>query len=227
MLGTLGCYWGYEGDYCAEKPHAKWSSGLCAADFFNLADVLKHPDYEGFRNLIAYNVLQRLASSLGRNFGAAVVGSATGTTDLAKAIAVQAGVRHIEMVKSSDGKSQVWQEGQDLLPDGCVVQHVEELTSTLSTPPRVRVGIRNAHEGTNRVIKFSPVLVVVVDRRPRGEQEQEPTPVIDGSRMFSLFSFPSVLYEPGPATCPMCAKGSEPIRPREGNNWARLIGKAA
>jgi hypothetical protein len=232
VLGILGCYWGYQGEYRPGQPHAKWSSGLCAADFFNLADVLKIreglPNYEGFRNLVAYNVLRRMRQIGGKPLTFdAVVGSATGTTDLAKAIATQTGTRHIEMAKPSGSKDQIWLEGQELLADGSVVLHVEELTSTLSTPPRVRVGIRNSHEGTSRVIKFSPVLMVVVDRRPQEEQEMSPEPIVDGSIMIRLFSFPSVLYQPGPDTCPMCAAGSEPIRPREGDNWARLTCKAA
>lgn len=226
MLGILDCYWGYQGEYRAEQPHAKWSSGLCAADFFNLADVLKNPNYEGFRNLLAYNVIRLLRQHEINRFDA-VVGSATGTTDLAGVIAALTGARHLVMTRPEGSKDQVWLEGQELLPDGAVVQHIEELTSTLSTPPRVRVGIRQAHEGTDRVIRFTRRLVVVVDRRPKEEQESDPEPYVDGSRMVPMFSFPSVLYQPGPDTCPMCAAGSEPIRPREGNNWALLTGKAA
>lgn len=223
VLAILDCYWGYEGKYRAEQAHAKWSSGLCAGDFFNLADVLKQ--YERFRNLVAHNILQRLRESWGGSFDV-VVGSATGTTALAGAIASQCGCRHVEMVKSGDGKSQTWKEGQALLTPGSVVFHTEELTSTLSTPPRVHDGIRVAHQGVCEV-EFAPVLIVVVDRRPEEEQEREPEPAIGGSSMVSMFQFPSRLYQPGPDTCPMCAVGSEPIRPREANNWARLTGKAA
>lgn len=219
VAGLFSNYWQCDPNDPPEF-HAEWSSGLCSADFFNLADTLKA--CQPFCAILGYNAIDRFNLECASGFKE-VVGSATGSTALAKSIAYLNGVRHLLMEKPAGTKDQLWPDDQPLLDSDNLVGHFEELTSTLSTPPRVREAIRLRHSGVCAV-NFAPVLIVAVDRRSVEEQAADLHPIVDGSRMVAAFSFPSTLYQPGAETCPMCAKGSTPIRPRgnDGANWAKL-----
>lgn len=200
--------------------HAEWSSGLHSADFFNLADTLRASFV--LCNLLAYRMVHVLYAHQhlsARERFTAVVGSATGSTVLAEAIAAQTGARFIEMVKGED-KAQIWKEGQPPLREDDVLLHVEELTSTLATPGRVREGIEAFHAGLPYKVNWLHRFVVGVDRRPLGLSSK--LPVVSTSTAVMLTQFPSQLYEPD--KCPMCQAGSIPIRPRgnDGANWKLL-----
>lgn len=202
------------------KYHAEWSSGLHSADFFNLADTLRASFV--LRNLLAYQMVHALYRHLTvRERFTAVVGSATGSTILAEAIATQTGVRFIEMVKGQD-KAQTWKEGQPPLREDDVLFHVEELTSTLTTPGRVREGVEAFHAGLPYKVNWLHRFVVGVDRRPL--ESPSTLPMVGSSTAIMLTQFLSRLYEPD--KCPMCQAGSTPIRPRgnDGANWKLLTG---
>lgn len=207
-----GNYWSCNPDD-PPRYHAKFSSGACSADFFDLKSTME--TCGPFRELVAYNLARLLADQgWSAEMYQAVVGSATGSTELVCSISEITGARFVEMVKDLDG-GQLAGEGQPPLRGDEMVAQFEELSTTYNTPGQVR---RALHEAYGEVT-FVPFVTMVVDRHEEGDH---PLVLSDGSAVISLARLPSRLYQPGAGTCPMCAKGSEPIRPRHGNNWAML-----
>jgi len=124
-------------------------------------------------------------------------------------------------IKGED-KAQTWKEGQPPLRENDILLHVEELTSTLATPGRVREGVETFHTGLPYKVNWLHRFVVGVDRRPLELLSE--LPVVGTSTAVMLTQFPSQLYEPD--ECPMCQAGSIAIRPRgnDGANWKLLTG---
>lgn len=211
---ALDCYWS-----CAECPtpyHAQLSSDVCSPDFLDLKRAMLA--CQPFRELLAYN-LARLLADRGWTAGLydTVTGSASGSTELVRSISKITGVHFIEMVKDLDGGQLVAQD-QPLCGDEMVAQF-EELSTTYGTPVQVRRALREAYNGVTLV----PFVAMVIDRH----ENEDCNPVLpDGSAVISLARLPSKLYRPGPETCPMCAAGSVPIRPRHESNWALLTSMA-
>jgi len=150
-----------------------------------------------------------------------VVGADTSSTDLAGDIARIVRARHIRMKKTEDekGKRQVWDDNNEPLRPRELILHIEELITTSSSALQVREGIRLANPGV--AVNFVSFLPVVVER---SDPDNRIT-MIEGSEVLPLLQLSIRNYDSDPEHCPYCRVGSEALKPKEGNNWAKLTEK--
>lgn len=100
------------------------------------------------------------------------------------------------------------------IPPGEKVLQVEELITTSSTFKEIR---RAVEAGNNAPVNFISEVGALVHRPGKLPAEY------DGRRVIALIEKEIQIFEPGPETCPYCAAGSLPLRPKQ--NWAELTGK--
>ncbi len=219
LMSSAGLFWEYQGEPSAKRPHALLTSGKHSNLFINVGDPLKK--HVGFRMLCAHalwSILECL-HDWGRYV---VVGTATSATDLAATVAwfmntsgYPARSVPLEKYDLEDGTSgQRWVEGQRL-EGGEVVIRVEELLTTGGSALKANDAIRAVYPD----VEFFPLMPVLVDR-----QALEPITAVGGLDVATAYRFEGAgTWAAG--ECPYCAASSEAIRPREGDNWARLTGK--
>lgn len=218
QLAAANAFWLYDGLPRREAPHALLTSGKHSDGYVNVGGVLK--EWPDTIKLFGMNLHLFLSQRWPKYFDW-VVGADTSSTLLAKDIAARAGARHIRMIKTEDeqGKRQVWDPGNQPLKPWQTILHIEELITTTSSALQVREGIRRANPGV-RVVNFVPFLPVVVERSDPDKRITQ----VEGSIILPLFQLDIRNYNPD--ACPYCAAGSEALKPKEGDNWAKLTGKA-
>lgn len=213
--------WEFPGEPSAERPHALLTSGKHSNLFINVGDPLKR--HVGFRALCAHALWLSIREFLPSEVRYCVIGTATSATDLAATLAwfmntsgFPARSVPLEKYDLGDGTSgQWWIEGEHLEDDEAVVR-VEELITTADSARKANEAILQAYP----YAEFFPRMPVLVDRA------SEPITSVDGlTTVVTAYRFE------GAGTwaadeCPYCRAGSEAIRPREGDNWARLTGRA-
>ncbi|MDP3244161.1 MAG: hypothetical protein Q8M83_00700 [bacterium] len=222
-LEEAGVFWLYPGKPRKEAPHALLTSGLHSDGYVNVGQVLKdRPEIRGvFASAIIEALLPNVTIQAVQWSSTRVVGADTSSTDLAEAVALLTGAIHTKMIKTEDerGKRQVWHPDNLSLRDGDVVLHLEELITTSSSALQVREGIRLANPGVK--FSFSPFLPVVVERSDPDNRVIQ----VEDSKVLPLLQLAIRNFKPGPETCPYCAAGSEALKPKHGDNWAKLTGK--
>jgi len=214
-LDAAGVFWMYEGDPRRDAPHALLTSNKHSNGYVDVGKVLK--EQPETRKTFARFILDLV----GTNFDW-VVGADTSSTALAKDIAKLAGAGHIRMVKTEDkngNKRQVWSPENASLHSYDLILHIEELITTSFSAFQVREGIRRTYPiGPG---SFFPYLPVVVERSDPDNRVVR----VEDSIVLPLLQLNIRNFEPNPRTCPYCAVGSEAIKPKESDNWARLTGK--
>lgn len=199
--------WLHNGDPAA--PHAKLTSGKCSDGFVDTLRVLR---YSFLCDVFGFLLLKKLAdwavtnTPNGRMSFEWVVGSDHAGAALSHSVAIHANCQHDFTEKGSD-KTQLWKRFQ--VKPGQAVLQVEELITTTGTLAAVRKGIRDAHEYP---VEFAPAVLTLIHRSPTYEFEDAP--------ILHLAHFDIQTWEPD--QCPLCAAGSEPLRPKE--NWAEITG---
>jgi orotate phosphoribosyltransferase len=200
MLRLVGGLWLHNGDFSA--PHAKLTSGKCSNGYVNTPLLLEHTN---LAMILAENLAQHVRIT-GVDQPDWVVGSDHAAATFSAFVAYHLGAKHEFTTKGGpDGKLQFW-DRKTIMPDEVVLQ-VEELAATTATFLRVREGI---DQGNRYPVTYSDVSTVLVHRAPSFEHGGRP---IIYFRHYDIGSW-------APEDCPLCAAGSEPIRPKE--NWARL-----
>lgn len=212
-LETAEKIWTYEGTPHIHYPHALLTRGFHSNGFVDVGTLLR--DFPQTRNNIAGFIFERLSHVWNKTI-TRVVGAATSSTLLAKAIADIGQIDHITMIKTHDEK-QVWDFKNKPLTDGERILHIEDLITTGESSLRVRKGIREEYPGLK--IEFIPFLPVVVDR---SDPENRVT-TIEESQVLPLLKLDIKTFKP--EDCPYCKVGSQALRPREGNNWEKLTRK--
>lgn len=213
QLESTGYLWTYEGPPDVSRPHASLS-GLHSDGYVNVGQFLK--ENPTMRENIATWMLLALREHWLGDF-TAVVGAATSSTLLVEDVARLYGARHIKMIKTDD-KKQIWDPTNQPLNDNDVILQVEDLLTTGGSGGAVRTGIIFPNQ--KRAFCFAPFLPVVVDRSNPGKRIR----AIGPSAILPLLQLDIRNYDPN--DCPYCKAGSVAIKPKEGNNWALLTGKA-
>jgi len=206
--------WLYEADPTKSLPHALLTSGKHSNGFVNVGAVLR--SYPGVRRSFAQSIISKLYDvGVGDRKFTRVVGADTSSTDLAADIAEITSTSHIRMLKREDGegKRQVWHPDNMALTGKDIVLHIEELITTSLSALLVREGIRCQCRG----IHFVPFLPVVVGRW----DSRNPVHKVEESTVLPLLRLNIRNYDAD--RCPYCAVGSEAIKPKEGDNWSRLM----
>jgi orotate phosphoribosyltransferase len=196
--------WLHSGDSMA--PHAELTSGKCSNGFVDALRVLR---YTNLCQLFGLMMVRKLIHHIGHNdFRYSwVIGSDHAGATISYAVASSLGVQHDFTEKGPD-KTQVWKRFV-IQPDEVVLQ-VEELITTTGTLKAVRDAINT---GNPTPVRFAPAVMTLVHRSSQYEFE--------GGPILYLAHFDIQTWEP--QSCPLCAAGSERIRPKQ--NWAKLTGK--
>lgn len=206
--------WLHSGD--PKAPHAELTSGRCSDGFVDVLRVLKHVNLcrimahqllSRLRDHVsAYQLLSRLRDDDGRVDW--VIGSDHAGATLSFAVASLIPDAQHDFTEKGPDKTQVWK--RFAIEPGEVVLQVEELVTTTGTLQAVRDGIR---AGNPTPVTFAPFVLALVHRSDVYEFE--------GSPIVHLAHYDIKTW--APEECPLCAAGSERLRPKQ--NWAKLTGK--
>ncbi len=201
ILEVCDAFWMHSGD--PTNPHAELTSGLCSNGYVNCAEALS------YTNICQIMADQAICRFLREYHGPIdwVIGSSYAAIDFSKDVANILEVRHGYTEKGED-KEQIWKRWA--IGENEVVLQAEELMTTSGTTLAVRRGIE---KGNPNPVQFAPVVLVLVHRSDVYE--------IEGAKIVYLAHFDIQNWEPD--ECPLCAAGSERLRPKQ--NWSELTGK--
>ncbi len=204
-------------------PHALMSGGEHSSGFFNSERVMEDP-------LILHDACRQLITSLaglGVRLDAIdrVIGPAMGAITIAHTLAFwintlrPAGpgthgvtgrcLRSYAERENADKDSPMAFKKTEV-KEGEIVLLAEDVMT------RVKGGTvsRTAEAVTRKGGIILPYVAVLVNRT--GES------LIEGRQVISLIERSMPKWDPAKETCPLCAQGSEALRPKEVGNWARL-----
>jgi len=197
------CDAGWTHDGNPKKPHAKLHSGQCSNGYYNCSEVLCYP-----------NLCEILASQLAKKFNlkvdwvvSAAYAGITFGHDVAKALGAKFGYTEKD---PENPKGQIWK--RFTIPKGSIVLQVEELITTSGTFKEVNRTIREADH--QKEVEFLPLIGTLIHRPLKLPIEY------DGRKVIPLVE--KEIWAVEPEDCPLCAKGSKPLRPKD--NWAELTG---
>ncbi len=201
IFETCDALWLHSGD--PKDPHAELTSGRCSNGFIDTLRVLR---YANLCEIMAGQLVRKLGREYGENVDW-VVGSDHAGATLSFAVAAQLLAQH-DFTEKGESKTQVWKRFA-IQPDEVVLQ-VEELITTTGTLQAVREGIR---AGNSHPILFAPLSLALIHRSSIYQFEGAPIVYMAHYNVDSWV----------PEECPLCAVGSERIRPKQ--NWERLVGR--
>ncbi len=202
MLEAAEAFWIHGGDPL--MPHAELTTGKCSDGFVDTLRALR------FSN-VCYVAAQALAKSIRDAYQGPidwVVGSDHAGAVFSQNVAIWLKAQHDFTEKGAE-KAQDWKRFK--IKEGEVVLQVEELMTTSDTFMRVRNGIR---AGNGSPVTFAPVAGVLIHRSNVWQ--------IEDTKIVPFAHYDITVWD-GPAVCPLCAKGSKRLRPKQ--NWAELTGK--
>lgn len=184
-------------------PHAELTSGKHSDGFVDTLRAISYPGIcQVFAGMLVYRLREMYTGPIDW-----VVGSDHAAADISHSVAIMLGARHDFAEKGPD-KTQVWKRFA-IGPDEVVLQ-VEDLITTSGTFMAVRQGVRLGNE---QPIQFAPYVLAVVHRSEVLD--------IEGSPILYLAHYDIEVWDPG--KCPLCAKGSKALRPKQ--NWHELTGR--
>jgi len=204
-------YWVYKGKPRSEAPHAKLTSGKCSNGFIDCLKVLRYP---GLAEILGRQLGRKLKSEGIGNVGW-VISSPYAAITFGNEVAKELGAIFMfceKDPKDTKEKEMLWRRMQ--IPEGERVLQVEELITTSSTFKEIR---RAVEAGNTAPVNFIPEIGSLVHRPEKLPMEY------DGRRVIALIEKEIQIFSPGAQTCPYCAVGSQPIRPKQ--HWAELTGK--
>jgi orotate phosphoribosyltransferase len=205
-------FWVYPGEPRPEVPHAKLTTGACSNGFIDCMRVLRYPKIAE----ILGRQLGRMLRRMGIDNVDYVIGSPYAAITFAHEVAKELDAIAGFCTKDhSDpkGKKMLW--GRLQMPKGSKVLQVEELVTTSFTFREIH---RAIEAGNVHPVKFYEEVGTLVHRPEKLPMEY------DGRIVWAMVEKAIQKFEPGPNTCPYCAVGSEPLRPK-GINWLKLKGK--
>lgn len=205
-----GALWIHDGK--TQRPHALLTSGKHSDGFFNSEPVMEDPASLDRACAALLHLVAKQESSLGALGADRVVGPAMGAITLAHDMA-----RHVSRKQNSqcfrsyaekegEGKNKRMVFKRTSVHEGERVLLVEDVLTTgesveLAADAVIRAG------GILR-----PCVAVLVNRSGLTE--------VGGKKIIALIDHP--MHNWDAKDCPLCAEGSEAIRPKESENWARL-----
>jgi orotate phosphoribosyltransferase len=221
----FGAFWQYEGEPCAQKPHALLKSGLHSNGFISCKDVLKYPR---ICTLFAEEVIKAIEEKLSfifvRQQITAVASSAYSAINLGWEVArlvSNMGTRdnvirceYIPVEKDEKGNPTIIRGGID--PSRSVLIINELMTTGWGSTWETKKSVLNCNGENSPPQILEPAFVLV--------HRSKDLTLADDSSVEPVFHFDIENYEP--EKCPFCKVGSEAIKPKvgDGTNWKRLHG---
>jgi orotate phosphoribosyltransferase len=206
-LKICDAIWIYEGK--EGEPHALLASGKHSDGYINLNTVLQFPN---LCQILARQLIEKLEKQgITREKIDAVVSSSFAAITFGQEVARQLNVLFVFTEK--EGEEQKW-SGRFELPKLSKILQVEDLSTTLSTPRKVKGAVLNSNPEVKFVeIEGKTVLATIIHR-----PEKFPIPDTD-YHVVSLIAKEIHIWEP--EKCPLCQKGSPALKPKP--NWQRFI----
>lgn len=206
----MGALWIHDDN--PKRPHALLTSGKHSSGFFNSGLVAQDPVLLGM-------ACQDLVVKLRDQFDIAtinrVVGPAMGAITMAHCAAMsitqlvgypEHGSCLCSFTEKDEGNVKTMSLKRTALTGGEIILPVEDVLTTGGSAERSKEAITRAG---GQVV---PYLCVLVNRSGLAE--------IDGMKIIALIDKAMPMWEP--TDCPLCKQGSEAIRPKGADNWARL-----
>lgn len=204
-------YWFHNGDLKA--PHAELTSGKCSNGFFDCLRVLK---FVVLSEILANQLARKIRREIGDQPIDYVIGSPmagiTFSHDVARALEATCNF-FTEKHPLEKGKM-LWDRIQ-IPPDATVLQ-IEELTTMATTLHAVKEAV---DLGNKTPVNWLPVVGIMVHR-----PKELPVPYYGDRKTVALIE--KAIWAEDPDKCPLCAGGSPRLKPKFGNNWNILTGKA-
>ncbi len=211
-LQVCDAFWRHDGDL--KRPHAVTTKGKCTNGFVDMLGMLQYPNLADiWARQLLLRIQDRLILDPTEVCPYFVIGSdhagAGCSRDFARLI--NARTEFAEKRDEGEHKRQIW--ARKTVEAHELVLQIEELITTTATLVAVRQGIR---EGNRIPVRFAPVAGVLVHRSNTYE--------IEGDPIVHVVHYDIDTWEP--ADCPLCAAGSERLKPKQGDNWLKLTGRA-
>ena len=199
LLRVVGGLWLHSGDPSA--PHAELTGGECSDGFVDTLRLLKYPNV----CLLLAEQMANIYTAYMAKLPAWVIGSDHAAATFSFAVAYHLKAKHAFTEKGPDGKTQLWK--RETIKPGEIVLHAEELVTTTATLDRVHDGIV---EGNTHPVTFAPVSLTLVHRSSSYE--------FNGGDILYFRHYDINKWKP--EECPLCAAGSQRLRPKQ--NWEQL-----
>ena len=202
MFQEYNAAWIHNGN--PQNPHAELTSGKCSNAFFDCLRVLCHPN---LNEMLAKALVEKLRDRGVREVDW-VIGSPYAAIAFSYEVAKMLGAVHgfAEKVLSSNGeKEMAWPRLE--IPGGAKVLQVEELITTSKTFRAVCAAVRRDNPNP---VEFLPVVGTIIHRPPELPADYSGVEVVSLAEL--------EVWAVDPKDCPLCAKGSERLRPK--THWA-------
>ncbi len=193
-----------------QAPHAELHSGKCSNGFFDCMRVLCNPK---LCEILARQLVRKLKEA-GIEKVDWVIGSPYAAITFSHEVAKGFNAVHAFTEKDpSDrkGKKMIWRRMQ--IPKDAVVLQAEELITTSDTFREIR---RAVEQGNYEPVNWLSTVGTLIHRPPKLPADYGDISVI------ALVH--KEIWAVEPEDCPLCAKGSKPLRPK--THWKELTGKA-
>jgi orotate phosphoribosyltransferase len=205
-----GALWLHNGN--PKQPHALLTSGQHSNGFFNSGLVSEDP---ALLIEASFDLARAVAEEINIDLLTYVVGPALGAVTLAHCVAsaFQRWTRELckssftEKVEHSDGTTSMVLKRSTLKEGEDEVLVVEDVLTTGGSAEKTIEAV--SHAGGHA----APVVAVLVNRSGL-------THVRGGRKIVALIDHPMPMWMA--SECPLCKQGSEAIRPKGAENWARL-----
>lgn len=207
LLERANAFWVYTGQ--KGEPHALLASGKHSDGYINLNAILMFPNA---CEILARNLIVKLKEKGIRleEIGA-VVSSTFAAVVLGQEVARQLSVMFVFTEK--DGEEQKW-GGRFELPQGIKILQVEDLSTTVGTPRKVRHAVLDANPTAEFVQLNGKTVLAAAVYRP----EQLPT-VEPDYEVISLLEI-AIHNWASDDECLLCKQGSEVLKPKQ--NWEKF-----
>lgn len=188
------------------EPHALLASGKHSDGYFNVNSVTQFSS--SFCNDFAWEIAKKVLIA---GVIDAVVSSSYAALPFGYAVANE--LKAVFVFTEKQGKAQVW-TGRFELPEGARVLQAEELITTMGTTESVKQAVEK--DNPNQVefveIEGKPAVATIV-HRPNKLPIEYPNYNVVALMQQEVHSWE-------PEECPLCAKGSEVLKPKP--NWAEF-----
>ncbi len=218
-----------DGEYVPPK-HVKLKNGRCSNGFINFKNLLN--DYPNLRRIFARQIADNMRRVLGdvrslvdttKYPGPLIAGIPDAASALGDEVAMLLECPVLPLEKNENKKIIINQDWYDNRSFSSVIQHYGRKLILIEDLCTRGTGVTEAINLIHHILpdlEIVPVIFYIVNRGGMGEV------VVDGVGSFRILPLAERLideYEPGPETCPFCARGSVPVKAKDPiETWLEL-----
>ncbi|MCX6745048.1 MAG: hypothetical protein NTX82_06005 [Candidatus Parcubacteria bacterium] len=216
ILSAFDAFWQYQGDPCAQKPHALLKSGKHSNGFIMTKSALEYPK---LCMIFAHEMLKviekRIFPDAMPKIGF-VACSAYSALNLGYSLALIIGekynipVRHVIVEKDDKGNPTIIRGGIDAQLQGLIIN--ELMTTGGGSTWETRDAVLKSNSQNSPPYVMTPAFVLI--------HRSADWLLSDQTKVEAVFHFDIKNFTL--EECPYCKAGSEAIKPKVGDNWKKL-----